>query len=75
MQILTLTAIAFFSGSVMYSYLFSKAIARVDLLCVGDRNPGTINAFRNAGFLVGLLSMLMDFLKGFLPVYFAFWTL
>ncbi|HQQ65226.1 MAG TPA: glycerol-3-phosphate acyltransferase [Thermotogota bacterium] len=75
MQILTLTVIAFFSGSVMYSYLFSKAIARVDLLRVGDRNPGTINAFRNAGFLVGLLSMLMDFLKGFLPVYFAFWTL
>jgi len=74
-QVLTLTLIAFISGSVMFSYIFSKTLANVDLLRVGDRNPGTINAFRNAGFAVGLLSMAMDFMKGFIPVFVAFWML
>jgi glycerol-3-phosphate acyltransferase PlsY len=70
-----MTVIGFLSGSIMYSYLISKKMARVNLLSVGDGNPGTINAFQNAGFLPGLFSMILDFLKGYVPVYIAYWHL
>jgi glycerol-3-phosphate acyltransferase PlsY len=74
-MVLLMTVIGFLSGSVMYSYLISKKVAHVDLRSVGDGNPGTINAFQNAGIIPGLISMILDFLKGFIPVYVAYWHL
>ncbi len=34
-----------------------------------DHNPGTANAFRYGGFWCGLLTLVCDLLKGFLPVF------
>ncbi|OUM97384.1 MAG: hypothetical protein A9Z00_09965 [Thermobacillus sp. ZCTH02-B1] len=57
----------FLSGSVMYAHLLSK-IARVDLRSVGDGNPGAFNLWQAAGYRYGMLAVILDFMKGFVPV-------
>ncbi|MEO0080028.1 MAG: glycerol-3-phosphate acyltransferase, partial [candidate division WOR-3 bacterium] len=38
-------------------------------------NPGAVNAFKAAGPVVGLAGLVLDFLKGALPVAFGYWHL
>jgi len=59
--------LGFLSGSVMYAHLLGK-IARVDLRAIGDGNPGAFNLWQAAGYRFGLLAVILDFLKGFVPV-------
>lgn len=62
----------FLLGSVLYSYHLPKLLRHVDTVKQSvDGNPGTANAFKYAGVPVGLLCLLMDMLKGALPVYIA----
>lgn len=58
--------VGFVAGSLMFS-LWLARLSGVDLRRVGDGNPGAVNAFRAAGFLIGSLALLLDFLKGWLP--------
>ncbi len=39
-----------------------------------DRNPGTANAFRMAGWRLGVAVLLLDFFKAFIPVALARWS-
>ena len=56
-------------GSVLFARLFSAAMGK-DILCSSkDGNPGTSNAFQYGGFFCGLLTLLGDLCKGFLPVW------
>ena len=61
----------FISGSVMYALLLSKVFLKKDARDFGDGNPGTVNAFKAGGFWSGLLTLVLDFSKGFLPTLFA----
>lgn len=61
------TAAAFLSGSFMFSYWLGLT-ARHDLKSIGDGNPGAANLWRAAGMWYGLLGVLLDFMKGWLPV-------
>ena len=62
----------YLSGSVLYSYLIPKYFCHVDVRTVHeDRNPGAFNAFAAAGPRVGLICVLCDMGKGFLPVFLA----
>lgn len=62
----------YLSGSVLYSYLIPKHFCHVDVRTVHeDRNPGAFNAFAAAGPRVGLICVLCDMGKGFLPVFLA----
>ncbi len=64
--------LAFCLGGVLFSYHLPKILKRVDVCALSpDRNPGTVNAFKYAGVPVGILCLLCDLLKGFLPVFFA----
>lgn len=64
--------IGFGSGSIMYSYLIAKRFYDVDITVEGsDGNPGMTNVMRCVGTKQGLLCLLLDFLKGFLPIVFA----
>lgn len=66
------TAIGFFSGSMMYSYLLPKIFLHVDVTKTSeDHNPGTANAVKQAGWGMGLVCLLLDILKGLVPVAFA----
>lgn len=61
---------AFLFGSVLFSYHIPLWLARVDIVQKsGDHNPGTANAFRYAGVPIGMLCLVLDMLKGALPVW------
>ena len=62
----------FVSGSVMYSYSLPRLLKGIDVRdAAPDRNPGGANAIRAAGVGIGLLCIVLDVLKAFLPVYAA----
>lgn len=60
----------YLSGSVLYARVFAGLFHKEELLaCSKDQNPGTANAFQYGGFWCGLLTLLGDLLKGFVPVF------
>lgn len=62
--------VGYLSGSVMYAYLLPKIICRKNVIELSeDHNPGAANAFRYAGGKIGILVILCELLKAFLPVY------
>lgn len=59
-------------GSILFGHILPKAIKGIDITAVSrDGNPGTANAMRYAGIGVGLLCLLGDLAKGFVPVFFG----
>lgn len=62
--------LGYLSGSVLYGYLLPKWIYGRDVTALSkDRNPGGANAFLYGGHIVGITAILLDVLKGFLPVF------
>ena len=57
-------------GSVPFSLLLAKSRG-VDLRKVGSGNPGATNVARNLGKRLGLIALLLDMLKGFIPAMIA----
>lgn len=49
------------------SAIFISKLKKNDIRKLGSGNPGTMNMFRNFGKLIGLLTLLLDALKGALP--------
>lgn len=59
-------------GSILFGCILPKTIKGIDIAAVSrDGNPGTANAMRYAGIGVGLLCLLGDLAKGFVPVFFG----
>ncbi|WP_139995143.1 glycerol-3-phosphate acyltransferase [Paenibacillus paridis] len=67
MIIILLTAGSFLSGSLMFSYWLGL-LGRKNIKAVGDGNPGALNLWKATGYKLGLVGVLLDFLKGYLPV-------
>jgi acyl phosphate:glycerol-3-phosphate acyltransferase len=65
---ITWSILGFISGSIPFSYLLAKLISGKDVRDYGDGNPGAVNAFKAAGWRIGLLALLSDYLKAALPV-------
>lgn len=62
----------YFLGAIRFSYLIPKWLCGVDVTAVSkDKNPGTANAMKYAGIPVGILCLILDMGKGFLPVFLA----
>ncbi|MDQ0886927.1 glycerol-3-phosphate acyltransferase PlsY [Paenibacillus sp. V4I9] len=59
------TVCAFLSGSFMFSYWLGL-IAKKNLKTVGDGNPGALNLWKAAGYKLGMVGIILDFLKGYL---------
>ncbi len=62
------TGLAYLSGSVPYSLLIGRLASGVDIRRYGDHNPGATNVLRASGWGWGLAAMLLDGLKGAVPV-------
>ena len=58
-------------GNVNWAVIISK-IKKLDIRKMGSGNPGTLNMSRNLGLKAGLLTFLLDILKGALPTLVAF---
>src|SRR5450759_2428201 len=62
------TAIAYFSGAIMFSWLIARVFLGVDLTRIGDDNPGAYHLFRVGGSGWGLLGAALDVAKAAAPI-------
>jgi glycerol-3-phosphate acyltransferase PlsY len=60
--------LAFISGSLPFSVWLGYLLCNVDIRRYGDGNPGATNAWRAGGWRAGIPALLLDFLKGAVPV-------
>ncbi|GMO53025.1 MAG: glycerol-3-phosphate 1-O-acyltransferase PlsY [Candidatus Endomicrobiellum trichonymphae] len=63
--------ITYLCGSIPSAYIVAKANGKVDIRTVGSGNSGATNVFREIGKCAGVITLIADILKGFIPVYFA----
>ncbi len=62
----------FVSGGIMYCELVPKKTVKKDIQALSpDGNPGASNVFINCGIPLGMLCLMLDILKGCLPVFCA----
>ncbi len=59
--------IAYFLGSIPFSYILGKYIKHEDIRKYGSGNIGTTNAFRVFGKIIGILVLFLDVFKGWEP--------
>ncbi len=64
-------AIGYLSGSIPWGYLVARTKG-VNIRRLGSGNIGGANVARNLGMKYGLLVVLLDLLKGFIPAYVAY---
>ncbi len=74
MDFLTFASLALFAymlGSIPFGVVLTRLFADIDLCSLGSGNIGATNVLRCAGIKLGLLTLLLDIIKGALPVYLA----
>ena len=72
MLYLFFTLLGFVLGSTLFAYWVPKIIRHVDIRELpADHNPGVANAFMYGGFFCGMLSLILELAKGFVPVFFG----
>lgn len=59
-------------GNIFFAKIISRA-KRFDISKAGSGNPGTMNMLRNLGLGIGLLTLLLDMLKGVIPALVGFY--
>ena len=64
--------ISYLIGSIPTAYIFGRVIKGVDIRTFGSKNVGATNALRLLGKGWGVTVLVLDILKGFLPVMLAF---
>ena len=72
MVTLIFSILAFFSGAIPFSIIFTKILSGKDVREVGDNNPGAVNAWKTGGALIGMSVMFVEFLKAILPIWLAY---
>ncbi|MCX8061568.1 MAG: glycerol-3-phosphate acyltransferase [Anaerolineales bacterium] len=66
------TGLSYLSGSLPFAVWLGNLKGK-DVRSVGDRNPGTINAFRAGGVWIGLAVLLLDVSKAAAPIGLAYY--
>lgn len=70
MNYLIFIILGYLSGSILYAYLIPKLILNIDIRQKSnDGNPGTVNAFMNSGIFLGIIVLIFELGKGFIPVW------
>ncbi len=68
-QIALATAfMSYLIGSFPTAFLFGKKFLNQDIRNLGTRNLGAYNVFRSVGWIQGAVTLLIDALKGYIPV-------
>ncbi len=60
--------ISYLIGSIPTGYLMGLMVKRIDIRTVGSKNIGATNVFRVLGRRYGILVLVLDILKGVIPV-------
>jgi glycerol-3-phosphate acyltransferase PlsY len=71
-NVLFWTLVGYLSGSLMFSAWLVKLFKHKDISEIDDGNPGASNAFRAGGAWLGIPAILLDSLKGAVPVGLAY---
>ncbi|MDD5629729.1 MAG: glycerol-3-phosphate 1-O-acyltransferase PlsY [Elusimicrobia bacterium] len=66
-----LVALSYLAGGIPTGYLVVRRLLGIDIRDRGSGNPGAANVYRVAGAEAGAVTLLVDALKGFLPVLIA----
>ena len=70
MQNLILFSIsAFIIGSIPFGVIISRSTTGIDITKQGSGNIGATNVARSLGIKWGIVTLILDFFKGFLPIY------
>lgn len=67
-----IAVVSYFIGCFNFALLISK-LKKTDVRKLGSGNPGTMNMSRQFGLKIGLLTLLLDMLKGGIPVLIVFY--
>ena len=63
----------YLSGSILFAPVAARLFGKDEMIENSeDKNPGAFNAFHYGGFLCGLVALIGDILKGFIPVFLYF---
>lgn len=71
-QVLIVVVISYFCGNISFSRIISRT-KKQDITHLGSGNPGSTNVLRNFGFKFGVLNLLLDMLKSFIPALATFY--
>lgn len=71
LKIILYLLFAYLCGAIPFGYIIAKVFRRVDIRTVGSGNPGVTNVYRTISKPLGILTLLLDLAKGFVPVYFV----
>ena len=63
-----LSLLAYFFGSIPSGVWIGKTFKGIDIRTVGSKNSGATNAYRNLGAVYGIMTLVIDALKGYLPL-------
>ncbi len=63
---------SYFIGNLSFARMISKNVMKEDITKKGSGNPGTMNMLRNYGFKAGILTLVLDALKGAVPALVGF---
>ncbi len=75
MNALLMTGFGFLLGAIPFSLLVGRMAGKPDIRQYGDHNPGAANVLRAAGVGWAFLALILDALKGALPVGLAWFFL
>ncbi|MCO6452109.1 MAG: glycerol-3-phosphate acyltransferase [Caldilineales bacterium] len=67
-MLILLFLIAYVCGSLPFSVWIGRIALRADICDYGDHNPGATNVVRAGGKFWGAIALLLDYLKGAIPV-------
>lgn len=68
-MVLLFCGLAYVLCAVPFGRLVAQRFAGIDVTLRGSRNVGATNVAREAGLKLGLVTLLLDSLKGFIPVF------
>ncbi len=68
MSLPVLIIISYLFGSIPFSFIIAKLLKNVDLRKVGSGNIGATNLARALGYRIGAFGLILDILKGIIPV-------
>jgi glycerol-3-phosphate acyltransferase PlsY len=66
---LLIPLVGYFIGAIPFGALIGKGIAKIDITSRGSGNIGATNVAREVGLKWGILTLALDLMKGFVPVY------
>ena len=67
-EIILILLICYLIGSIPFGLVLSKLLNKSDPRLVGSKNIGATNIVRTSGWKLGLLTLMLDVLKGYIPV-------